>query len=109
MASILGTGVSLGRGGLSVGRGIAGLSRLEGSEPVRLPFEGSAAPALNGRVTAARRVATQQLDLKRIQAVGERTDTSVNDVFLAICAGALRRHLADSGLLPDNHWSPACR
>jgi len=101
LASILGTGVSLGRGGVSVGRGIAGLSRLKGSEPVRLPFEGSAAPALNGRVTAARRVATQQLDLKRIKAVGERTDTSVNDVFLAICAGALRRHLVDSNLLPD--------
>ena len=99
--SILGTGMSLGRSAVSVGRGIAGLSRLDGSEPVRLPFEGSTAPALNGRVTAARRVATQQLDLKRIQAVCEHTDTSVNDVFLAICAGALRRHLADTGLLPD--------
>jgi diacylglycerol O-acyltransferase / wax synthase len=101
LQSILGTGVSLGRGGLSVGRGIAGLSRLKGPEPVRLPFEGSTAPALNGRVTAARRVATQQLDLKRIQAVCQRTDASVNDVFLAICAGALRRHLVDSNLLPD--------
>ncbi|HYN72755.1 MAG TPA: wax ester/triacylglycerol synthase family O-acyltransferase [Nakamurella sp.] len=93
LQSILRTGVSL-------LRGIAGLSRLKGSEPVRLPFEGSAAPALNGRVTAARRVATQQLDLKRIQEVCERTGTSVNDVFLAICASALRRHLVDSGLLP---------
>jgi WS/DGAT/MGAT family acyltransferase len=99
LQSILGTGVSVGRSGLSIGRGIARLSRLTGSEPVRLPFEGAAAPALNGRVTAARRVATQQLDLKRIQAVCERTGTSINDVFLAICASALRRHLVDSNLL----------
>ena len=99
LQSILGTGVSVARSGLSIGRGIARLSRLTGSEPVRLPFEGSAAPALNGRVTAARRVATQQLDLKRIQAVCEQTGTSINDVFLAICASALRRHLVDSNLL----------
>lgn len=101
LQSILGTGASLGRGGLALGRGVMGLSRLTDSEPVRLPFEGPAVPALNGHVTAARRVATQQLDLKRIQAICERTDTSVNDVFLAICAGALRRYLADSGHLPE--------
>ena len=93
---------ALGRTSLSVGRGIAGLSRQPGAEPVRLPFESSPAPALNTRVTAARRVATQQLELKRIAAVSDRTDTSVNDVFLAICATALRRHLLDSDLLPSN-------
>ena len=99
--SVIRTAVVIGRRAVSVGRGIAGLSRSDGSEPVRLPFEGSTAPALNGRLTAARRVATQQLDLTRIQAVCEQTDTSVNDVFLAICSSALRRHLADTGLLPD--------
>jgi hypothetical protein len=101
LRSLVGAAADLGRTGLSVGRGITGLSRQTGAEPVRLPFESSAAPALNGRVTAARRVATQQLELKRIQAVCERTDTSVNDVFLAICAAALRRHLVNSDLLPD--------
>ncbi len=101
LGSLLGAGAALGRTGLSVGRGIAGLSRKPDAEPVRLPFESAAAPALNGRVTAARRVATQQLELERIQAICESTDTSVNDVFLAICASALRRHLVDSDLLPD--------
>jgi len=99
--SVIRTAVAIGRRAVAVGRGFAGLSRSDRSVPVRLPFEGSTAPALNGRVTAARRVATQQLDLTRIQAVCERTGTSVNDVFLAICSSALRRHLADTGLLPD--------
>lgn len=99
--SLIGAGAALGRMGRSLGRGIAGLSRKSGEEPVRLPFESTAAPALNTRVTAARRVATQQLELKRILAVGDRTDTSVNDVFLAICSAALRRHLLDSNLLPS--------
>lgn len=98
--SLIGAGAALGRLGRSVGRGIAGLSRNTGAEPIRLPFESAAAPVLNTRVTGARRVATQQLQLKRIVAVGDRTDTSVNDVFLAICAAALRRHLLDSDLLP---------
>lgn len=101
LRSLVDAGVALGRTGRSVGRGIAALSRKTGEEPVRLPFESSAAPALNARVTAARRVATQQVEFKRIEAVCDRTDTSVNDVFLAICSSALRRHLIDSDLLPS--------
>ncbi len=76
------------------------MRRRAAHEPIRVPFE--APPSiLNGRVTGARRVATQRLDLARVKAVAARTGASVNDVFLAICSSALRRHLADSGDLPD--------
>jgi WS/DGAT/MGAT family acyltransferase len=46
-------------------------------------------------------VATQQLQLARVQEVAHRANVSVNDVFLAICASALRRHMLDAGRLPD--------
>ncbi len=68
-------------------------------EPIRLPFEAPRS-ILNGSVTAARRVATQRLDLGRIKKVAAASGASVNDVFLAISSAALRRHLLDSHQLP---------
>ncbi|MGQ0622808.1 MAG: WS/DGAT/MGAT family O-acyltransferase [Panacagrimonas sp.] len=76
------------------------LKREPGAEPVRRPFEAPAS-VLNGPLTAARRVATQRLDLDRVKAVAKRARVSVNDVFLAVCSAALRRHLLDGGNLPQ--------
>ncbi|HNE02427.1 MAG TPA: wax ester/triacylglycerol synthase family O-acyltransferase [Plasticicumulans sp.] len=56
---------------------------------------------LNGPITGRRRLATQSLDLNRIKAVAKATETTVNDVVLAVCAGALRRYLAESRDLPN--------
>ncbi len=75
------------------------LLRRKAVEPVRLPFEAPNS-IINGRVTAARRVATQRLDLEQVKRIAKRTDTSVNDVFLAVCGAALRRHLQEGGDLP---------
>lgn len=85
--------------GRSLVRGFAGLVRRRGAQPVVLPFEAPPS-ALNEAITGARRVATQQVELSRLRAVGNQANASVNDVFLAICSAALRRHLSDSGLLP---------
>lgn len=84
----------------SLAGGFAGLVRRTGAEPVVLPFEAPRS-AINEAITGARRVATQQVDLARLKSVGKQADASVNDVFLAICSAALRRHLSDSGLLPE--------
>ena len=71
-----------------------------GSESVLRPFE--APPSiLNGEVTGARRVATQQLDMERMKRVAKAAGGSLNDVFLAICSSALRRHLLSQDALPD--------
>lgn len=70
------------------------------AQPVRVPFEAPRS-ALNRPVTAARRVATQQIELERVRRVAKRYDVSVNDVFLAVCSAALRRHLQASGELPE--------
>lgn len=69
------------------------------SPDVVLPFE--APPSmLNVPITGARRFAAQSWPLKRIHRVKERTDATVNDVVLAMCAGSLRRYLAEHEGLP---------
>ncbi len=82
---------------------IAGpLIRLKGkgqSVPIRLPFTAPTSP-LNTPITGARRVATQLLPLNRVKALAKQTNASLNDIFLAICSSALRRHLLDSNSLP---------
>lgn len=56
---------------------------------------------LNGRITAQRRFATQTYDLDRIKALAKGFGVSVNDVFLALCAGGLRGYLLELGKLPE--------
>lgn len=57
--------------------------------------------AIGQKTSHRRRYASMSLPLDRIKAVAARVSGTVNDVFLAIAAGALRRHLADLGDLPD--------
>lgn len=55
---------------------------------------------LNQKVSGARRFAAQSYSFKRIRAAGKGLDATVNDVVLAMCAGALRRYLLDLDALP---------
>jgi diacylglycerol O-acyltransferase len=55
----------------------------------------------NRRIGAQRRFATQHYDLARFKRVAKSADVTVNDVFLSIAGGALRRYLAEMGQLPD--------
>ena len=54
----------------------------------------------NRPLTAHRRVAWTVLDLDRVKAVKNARGTTVNDVVMAITAGALRQHLLDVDALP---------
>jgi diacylglycerol O-acyltransferase len=65
-----------------------------------LPFEAPHS-MFNVTITGARRFAAESWPIKRIQRVRERTGSTVNDVVLAMCAGALRRYMADLDELPD--------
>ena len=56
---------------------------------------------LNRRVTGARRFAAQSWSLPRIKAAGKQHGGTVNDIFLAMCGGALRRYLLSQEALPD--------
>ena len=54
----------------------------------------------NGRIHTPRRFATQQYPIDRLRKVADAADGSLNDVFLAICGGALRRYLLEQDALP---------
>ncbi len=56
---------------------------------------------LNGPITGARRFAAQDWPVERLRAVGKATGTTINDVVLAMCGGALRTYLLDLDGLPD--------
>ncbi len=56
---------------------------------------------INGRIGRQRRVATQSYPFDRIDGVAKAAGVKINDVFLAICAGGLRRYLDELGELPE--------
>ena len=56
---------------------------------------------LNGRVTSQRRLSTLSLELAGVKQLARDAECTLNDVVLAVCAGALRRFLLESGALPD--------
>ncbi len=56
---------------------------------------------INQNITGSRRFAAQQWPVERIRAVGAATGTTINDVVLAMCSGAMRAYLREMGELPD--------
>ena len=54
----------------------------------------------NGRVGTARRFAGESWPVERLRDVARQAGTSVNDVALAMCGGALRDYLAERNELP---------
>ncbi len=56
---------------------------------------------LNVGVGGARRCAAQSWELDRVKTVKDAAGVSLNDVVLAMCAGALRAYLDDNDALPD--------
>jgi diacylglycerol O-acyltransferase len=56
---------------------------------------------LNGRVTGSRRLVAQSWSLPRIQKLAKALNATVNDIFLAMSGGALRRYLIDQDALPE--------
>ncbi len=57
--------------------------------------------SFNGRVSAHRRFAFGQLPLDDVKAIKNAHGYTVNDVVMAICAGAVRKWLIEHGELPD--------
>jgi diacylglycerol O-acyltransferase len=57
---------------------------------------------LNKNITGARRFAAEDWPIERLKTVGKATGTSLNDVVLAMCGGALRAYLQELDALPDS-------
>ncbi|MFN8195831.1 MAG: wax ester/triacylglycerol synthase family O-acyltransferase [Nocardioidaceae bacterium] len=56
---------------------------------------------LNQKITGSRRFAAQDWPVERIRAVGKATGTTINDVVLAMCSGAMRTYLLEQDALPE--------
>ena len=56
----------------------------------------------NVDITGSRRFAAQSWPLERIRGVSKATGTTLNDVVLAMCSGAVRGYLEELGQLPDS-------
>ncbi|NKF20725.1 WS/DGAT/MGAT family O-acyltransferase [Solimonas marina] len=65
-----------------------------------LPFSGPRS-AFNGKISGQRRFATQHYSLARVRRIAKAADVTVNDVFLEICAGSMRRYLGEMHALPS--------
>jgi diacylglycerol O-acyltransferase / wax synthase len=94
LTSTLGAAASLGPSTLTLARA----ALLE--QQVTLPFR-APKTMFNVRIGGARRVAAQSYSLDRIKAVKNAAGITVNDVVLAMSAGALRAYLLDQNALPD--------
>lgn len=92
------SGISSTTGAVAAVASQVAMAQIKGSEVA--PFQ---APScmLNERLTSARRFVAQSYELERVRAVGKALDATINDVVLAMSAGALRRYLIDHGDLPD--------
>ncbi|MGL5827314.1 MAG: WS/DGAT/MGAT family O-acyltransferase [Nocardioides sp.] len=55
---------------------------------------------LNQPISGSRRFAAQDWPLDRLRAIGKGAGTTVNDVVLAMCSGAMRAYLSEMGELP---------
>jgi len=79
---------------------LQGVVRGDGNRVVR---PGLRAPktSFNGRISPHRRFAFGQLSLERVKAVKNVHGCTVNDVVVALCAGAVRRWLLEHDEMPD--------
>jgi len=76
-----------------------GLNRGDGGVIATRPGRAPATP-FNKPITPHRRIAFRSVDLDTVKTVKNAFGVSVNDVVMAMCAGALRRWLADHDALP---------
>jgi len=79
--------------------GMLGLNRGDGAVIATTLGRAPATP-FNKPITPHRRIAFRSVDLATVKTIKNAFGVSVNDVVMAMCAGALRRWLADHDALP---------
>ncbi|MGO8864784.1 MAG: WS/DGAT/MGAT family O-acyltransferase [Acidimicrobiales bacterium] len=85
------------------------VSRARASETLRrsfavrppVPLHHVPKTSFNVSLTPERTFAMTNLPFADFRAIRRAARTTLNDVYLAVCAGALRRYLSDRGELPD--------
>lgn len=56
---------------------------------------------LNQNITGSRRFAADDWPIERLRAIGKATGTTLNDVVIAMCSGAMRNYLLELDALPE--------
>ena len=93
---------------LSTGALKSGIGLLTGAQrDAPMPFTAPSTP-FNAAITRHRRFAVHTLSLPRVRAIARDLNMTINDVVLAICAGALRRYLHDHDLAPKTPLVAMC-
>lgn len=72
----------------------------ERDRPPILPLRAAPATPFNRTITAHRRLALRSVPLDDIKTIKNHLGATVNDVVMAVCAGALRRYLLGHDALP---------
>jgi diacylglycerol O-acyltransferase / wax synthase len=86
----------------TLGRVAGRVQRTLGGPAVSRPNLTAPKTPFNGRISAHRRFAFGQLSLDEVKQVKNHHGTTVNDVVVSICAGAVRRWLLEHDALPDD-------
>ena len=92
---------------LRTGQRLLNVRRVRNEPEHRAPQSKAALPlsaprtSFNSTLTRRRQVALSAIGLADVKRLKNATGTTVNDVVLAICTGALRRFLLDGDELPD--------
>ena len=55
----------------------------------------------NQNITGSRRFAADDWPVERLRAIGKATGTTINDVVMAMCSGAVRKYLLEQDALPE--------
>jgi WS/DGAT/MGAT family acyltransferase len=88
---------------LAVRRNRADPDTVSGATPLVCPDT-----PINGAISGHRRVAFARISLTDVKRAKQAAGATVNDVLLAVCAGALRTYLDKKGELPDDPLVAAC-
>ncbi|OBK73524.1 wax ester/triacylglycerol synthase family O-acyltransferase [Mycobacterium sp. 1274761.0] len=80
------------------------LNRARSGMAMAAPFR-APKTAFNAEVTAERSVAFAQMDFADVRRIADRYNVKINDVVMALCAGALREYLRGREELPDKPLS----
>jgi WS/DGAT/MGAT family acyltransferase len=76
--------------------------------PAKAPFTAPRTP-LGKSISKNRKLGVKSFSLSRIKTLGKATDSTINDIVLALSAGALREYFIETGDLPGKpmtSWVP---
>lgn len=76
------------------------LTRMHSAELPTAPFTAPSTP-FNGLISARHKWNSAIISLERVQNLKNIMGTTLNDILLGICSGAVRRYLLEKGKLPE--------